>query len=285
MFLRRPAEPVGRQVDGVFRRRDRGEVRLTRADQDAFAAESVRRAQRAVREGDFAARDRPGHGQDVARANADRDRTKRRLRSTSRRFPSLKPAFGKDGTVTAASSSSISDGAAAHRARERGGCDRGGPATRSHGSSRMRATRRHRNGSRPRPPLRSAKRSIAPAGTSAMSISSKSTKRSRASTMAAMQDLGPAAREGQRQRRGLRARSSDRRDRCATDHDARARAAQARPASRRRVAVHRRRRGLRGRHRNHPLSDTNGPRHRAPSPHLQSRPDRIQQQPETRKCS
>ena len=34
-------------------------------------------------------------------------------RATSRRFPTLKPAFGKDGTVTAASSSSISDGAAA----------------------------------------------------------------------------------------------------------------------------------------------------------------------------
>ena len=35
------------------------------------------------------------------------------------KIPTLKPAFNKDGTVTAASSSSISDGAAALRRRER----------------------------------------------------------------------------------------------------------------------------------------------------------------------
>jgi acetyl-CoA C-acetyltransferase len=85
---------------------------FTRADQDAFAAESVRRAQRAVREGDFAAeiapvtvKTRKGEqqvAQDEGPFALDIDK-----------IPSLKPAFAKDGTVTAASSSSISDGAAA----------------------------------------------------------------------------------------------------------------------------------------------------------------------------
>ena len=85
---------------------------FSRADQDAFAAESVRRAQRAVHDGDFRAeiapvivKTRKGEqqiSQDETPFALDIDK-----------IPSLKPAFGKDGTVTAASSSSISDGAAA----------------------------------------------------------------------------------------------------------------------------------------------------------------------------
>jgi acetyl-CoA C-acetyltransferase len=85
---------------------------FTREEQDAFAAESVRRAQRAVREGDFAAevapvvvKTRKGE-QTVAQ-----DETPFAL--DIEKIPSLKPAFNKNGTVTAASSSSISDGAAA----------------------------------------------------------------------------------------------------------------------------------------------------------------------------
>ncbi len=83
-----------------------------REDQDAFAAESVRRAQRAVRDGDFTAeiapvtvKTRKGEqtiAQDETPFALDIDK-----------IPSLKPAFSKTGTVTAASSSSISDGAAA----------------------------------------------------------------------------------------------------------------------------------------------------------------------------
>ncbi len=83
-----------------------------REDQDAFAAESVRRAQRAVRDGDFTAeiapvtvKTRKGEtiiSQDETPFALDIDK-----------IPNLKPAFSKTGTVTAASSSSISDGAAA----------------------------------------------------------------------------------------------------------------------------------------------------------------------------
>jgi len=85
---------------------------FSRADQDAFAAESVRRAQRASRGGEFATeiapavvKTRKGEttvAQDETPFTLDIDK-----------IPTLKPAFGKNGTVTAASSSSISDGAAA----------------------------------------------------------------------------------------------------------------------------------------------------------------------------
>jgi acetyl-CoA C-acetyltransferase len=85
---------------------------FTREMQDAFAAESVRRALRAVKEGDFAAEIAPVT---VKSRKGDlliaQDETPFSLDIA--KIPTLKPAFGKDGTVTAASSSSISDGAAA----------------------------------------------------------------------------------------------------------------------------------------------------------------------------
>jgi acetyl-CoA C-acetyltransferase len=85
---------------------------FTREMQDAFAAESVRRALRAVKEGDFAAEIAPVT---VKSRKGDlliaQDETPFSLDIA--KIPALKPAFGKDGTVTAASSSSISDGAAA----------------------------------------------------------------------------------------------------------------------------------------------------------------------------
>jgi acetyl-CoA C-acetyltransferase len=84
----------------------------TREKQDAFGAESVRRAQRAVKDGDFAAEIAPVK---VATRKGEQlvaqDETPFSIDVS--KIPDLKPAFGKDGTVTAASSSSISDGAAA----------------------------------------------------------------------------------------------------------------------------------------------------------------------------
>jgi acetyl-CoA C-acetyltransferase len=85
---------------------------FTRADQDAFAAESVRRAQRAVRDGDFAAEVAPALVKSrKGESTVAQDETPFAL--DIEKIPTLKPAFGKTGTVTAASSSSISDGAAA----------------------------------------------------------------------------------------------------------------------------------------------------------------------------
>ena len=88
---------------------------FTRDAQDAYAAESVRRAQRAVAEGDFEREIAPvtlagRHGAETVVAV---DETP--LLCDLAKIPKLKPAFRTDGTgtVTAANASSISDGAAA----------------------------------------------------------------------------------------------------------------------------------------------------------------------------
>lgn len=85
---------------------------FSRADQDAFAAESVRRAQAAAGGTAFVAEIAPvtvkGRKGDQT---VERDETP--FNCDIARIPTMKPAFAKDGTVTAASSSSISDGAAA----------------------------------------------------------------------------------------------------------------------------------------------------------------------------
>ena len=85
---------------------------FTREQQDAFAIESVNRARQAMADGGFAAeiapvivKSRRGEStinEDEGPGNLDIEK-----------IPTLRPAFSKDGTVTAASSSSISDGAAA----------------------------------------------------------------------------------------------------------------------------------------------------------------------------
>jgi acetyl-CoA C-acetyltransferase len=84
---------------------------FTREMQDAFAAESVKRAQAAVASGAFkdeiAAVTVKGRAGDV---QLDTDEPPGQCKPE--KIPTLKPAFAKDGTVTAASSSSISDGAA-----------------------------------------------------------------------------------------------------------------------------------------------------------------------------
>jgi acetyl-CoA C-acetyltransferase len=85
---------------------------FTRAEQDAFATASVQRAQAATASGAFAAEITPvtvkGRGGDTV-ISVDEGPGKIKLD----KIPSLKPAFKKDGTITAASSSSINDGAAA----------------------------------------------------------------------------------------------------------------------------------------------------------------------------
>jgi acetyl-CoA C-acetyltransferase len=85
---------------------------FTREAQDAFAVESVKRAQAATANGWFKEEIAPvtisGKGGDTV---IDTDEGPRRIKTD--KIPSLKPAFKKDGTITAASSSSINDGAAA----------------------------------------------------------------------------------------------------------------------------------------------------------------------------
>ena len=85
---------------------------FTREQQDAFAMESVRRALAAVESGAFKAEIAPV--QVKSRAGTTEvavDETP--FKCDVKKIPTMKAAFGADGTVTAASSSSISDGAAA----------------------------------------------------------------------------------------------------------------------------------------------------------------------------
>jgi acetyl-CoA C-acetyltransferase len=89
--------------------RERG---ISRADQDAFAAESYRRALAAQKDGVFAEEIAPvtvkGRKGDVV-VDSDEEPG----RGDIDRLPGLRPAFVKDGTVTAGNASSLNDGAAA----------------------------------------------------------------------------------------------------------------------------------------------------------------------------
>jgi len=112
MFYDGLQNPYDGQMMGHFAEATAKQYDFTRAAQDAFAAESVRRALAACngnaftaeitpvtvksRKGDqLIAKDEPPYSCDIGK------------------IATLKPAFAKDGTVTAASSSSIADGAAA----------------------------------------------------------------------------------------------------------------------------------------------------------------------------
>ena len=88
------------------------EYGFTREDQDAFAIESVTRATRAAADGSFDAEITPVT---VKTRKGEHTVSVDEVPGTVsiERIPKLRPAFAKDGTVTAASSSSISDGAAA----------------------------------------------------------------------------------------------------------------------------------------------------------------------------
>lgn len=97
---------------GVFAEDCAGKYRFTRENQDAFSLESLRRAVAASHDGSFdweiAAVTVPGRKGDTL---IDKDEAP--ARAMPDKIPQLKPAFRKDGTITAATSASISDGAAA----------------------------------------------------------------------------------------------------------------------------------------------------------------------------
>jgi acetyl-CoA C-acetyltransferase len=97
---------------GTFAQDTANEYQLTREAQDAYSIESLRRAQAAIADGAFV--DEIAAVTVVSRAGesvVDTDEAPGKGRPD--KIPGLKPAFAKDGTITAATSSSISDGAAA----------------------------------------------------------------------------------------------------------------------------------------------------------------------------
>src|ERR1700684_2208596 len=125
MFTDGLQSPWDGQLMGCFAEATSRKYDFSRQAQDDFARESTRRAQAAISSGAFAGEIAPvtaktRKGESVI----DKDETPGTIDVS--KMPTLKPAFGKDGSVTAASSASISDGAAAvvltreSVARERG---------------------------------------------------------------------------------------------------------------------------------------------------------------------
>ncbi|WP_396273924.1 thiolase family protein [Hyphomonas sp.] len=97
---------------GLFADKIAGEYQFTREQQDAYALETLTRAQNATRNGKFKREITPitvkGKKGDTIIDTDELPRT-----AMPEKIPTLKPAFSKDGTVTAANASAISDGAAA----------------------------------------------------------------------------------------------------------------------------------------------------------------------------
>ena len=85
---------------------------FSREAQDEYAIESLKRARRAIEDGSVAQEIVPVTVK-TRKGEVEVAQDEEPGRSDPAKIPSLKPAFRKDGTVTAASSSSISDGAAA----------------------------------------------------------------------------------------------------------------------------------------------------------------------------
>ncbi|MBP6010650.1 MAG: acetyl-CoA C-acyltransferase [Alphaproteobacteria bacterium] len=112
MFLDGLEDAYEGRLMGTYAEDAARHYQFTRAEQDAYAVESLSRALRAQKDGSFegeitavAVRGKSG---DVAVSTDEQPR-----KADPAKIPTLKPAFAKDGTVTAANSSSISDGAAA----------------------------------------------------------------------------------------------------------------------------------------------------------------------------
>jgi acetyl-CoA C-acetyltransferase len=97
---------------GVFAEQCVSKYEFTREAQDKFAIASTERAIKANTDGSFgwemAAVKVPGKGGEV-----DITKDEQPFKAKLDKIPTLKPAFKKDGTITAANASSISDGAAA----------------------------------------------------------------------------------------------------------------------------------------------------------------------------
>jgi len=85
---------------------------FTREAQDAYAIESLKRAQSAITKGLFKPEIEAVKYQ-TRKGEVNVDTDEQPAKAQLDKIPSLRPAFAKDGTVTAANSSSISDGAAA----------------------------------------------------------------------------------------------------------------------------------------------------------------------------
>lgn len=97
---------------GSFAQETADKYGITREEMDAYAIESLKRAQAAIQSGELASEIVPvtvtsRKGEVVVKDD------EQPLTANLDKIPTLKPAFKKDGTITAANASSISDGASA----------------------------------------------------------------------------------------------------------------------------------------------------------------------------
>jgi acetyl-CoA C-acetyltransferase len=97
---------------GVFAEDCAAKYSFSREEQDRFAVASLQRAQAANKDGAFAWETTP-IAIKTGKAERFMEQDEQPFKANFEKIPTLKPAFRKDGTVTAANSSSISDGAAA----------------------------------------------------------------------------------------------------------------------------------------------------------------------------
>ena len=112
MFLDGLEDAYEHRLMGTYAEDAARHYQFTRAEQDAYATESLARAKKAQDSGAFDAEiiavKVPAKGGEAIVALDEQPK-----KADASKIPTLKPAFAKDGTVTAANSSSISDGAAA----------------------------------------------------------------------------------------------------------------------------------------------------------------------------
>jgi len=112
MFWDALQSPYDKQMMGMFGEMCADKYEFSREAQDAFAIASVERSQRAITDGSFRQEITPVTVSS-RRGDSIFDQDEEPPRCNLEKIPGLRPAFKKDGSVTAANSSKISDGAAA----------------------------------------------------------------------------------------------------------------------------------------------------------------------------
>ncbi|MCV6624280.1 MAG: acetyl-CoA C-acyltransferase [Cellvibrionaceae bacterium] len=112
MFLDGLRDAYQGNLMGEFAEACAGKYTFSREEQDAYAIESLRRANAAIAEGKFSREITPVTVK-TRRSESVVEIDEQPGNAKPEKIPTLRPAFAKDGTVTAANASSISDGAAA----------------------------------------------------------------------------------------------------------------------------------------------------------------------------
>ncbi|MCS6237733.1 acetyl-CoA C-acyltransferase [Shewanella baltica] len=123
MFLDGLEDAYSGGAMGTFAQKTADEFGITREQMDAFALSSLEKANAAINSGAFKTEITPVTVSD-RRGDVIIDTDEQPGNARPEKIPTLRPAFTKDGTITAANSSSISDGAAALMLTSRGEADR-----------------------------------------------------------------------------------------------------------------------------------------------------------------